>query len=87
LSERLIRKILEFREQHGRMTFHEVLFASIAAENGMSTLNWQKDIRFKHLVANFRYRPIIRHPVQGVCHPVKDLELVNLPCEAPPQSS
>jgi|GEM_PF-1790790 len=83
LSERLIRKILEFREHHGRMTFHEVLFASIAAENGMSTLNWRKDIRFKHLVANFRYRPIINHPVQGVCHPVKDLKLVELLCEAP----
>ena len=83
LSENLIQKILKFREHHGRMTFHEVLFASVAEENGMVTLDWKEDFRFKHLVANFKYRPIIVSPVQGVCHPVKDLKLVNLLCEAP----
>ena len=83
LSEKLVRHVLEFREEHGRMTFHEVLFASLADEGGMSILDWQKESELKHLVANFRYRPVIRFPIQGVCHPVKDLELVNLLCEAP----
>jgi len=65
------------------MTFYEVLFASLAYEGGMLILDWQKESEFKHLGANFGYRPVIRFPVQGVCYPVKDLELASLLCEAP----
>ncbi len=40
VSARLVRKALELRERHGRFTFHEVLFATLAKNGGMACLDW-----------------------------------------------
>ena len=83
LSGRLVRAILDFREARGRFTFHEVLFASVAKAHGMRCFDWGKDAELKYDVAHFRYRPVIESALPGIVHPVKDLDLVNLLCEAP----
>lgn len=83
LSGRLVREILDFREARRRFTFHEVFFASVAKAHGMRCFDWGKDAELKYDVAHFRYRPVIESALPGIVHPVKDLGLVNLLCEAP----
>ncbi len=72
VSGRLIRAALEFRERHGKFTFHEVLFASLALEAGLAWLNWSRDETISHLFSRFRYRPEVRPIKRGISHPVKD---------------
>ena len=72
LSGRLVREVLAFRERHGRFAFHEVLFASLARNSGMSWQNWSRDVTTRHLLPTFRYRPEVRPIERGINHPVKD---------------
>lgn len=80
LSRKLVCAVLEFQKQHERLTFHEVLFASLVEELGMSWLDWQQDERTKSLVSQFRYRPEVEVVRRGVCHPVKKKELHEAIC-------
>ncbi len=81
-SAGLVRRALDFRREHGRFTFHEVLFPSLAARNGMKTLDWNGDEAFRDLFPAFRYRPVLSQPHRGICHPVKDLVIHEAICRA-----
>jgi predicted O-methyltransferase YrrM len=88
VSARLVRRALELRERHGRFTFHEVLFASLAKENGMACLDWNARPEFKRLFPAFRFRPPLDHSVPGISHPVKDAAVHAAVCglpEGPPE--
>jgi hypothetical protein len=84
LSGRLIRAVLACREKHGRCTFHEVMFPSVAREHGMSWRSWCQEPGLRDLVASFRYRPEVRNVFHGVSHPVKDPEVHEAICCLPP---
>lgn len=84
LSGRLVREVLNFRERHGKFTFHEVLFASVARAGGMRWLDWGGHAAFKHLFDTFRYRPELTAVRSGICHPLKDAALHEAVCAAPP---
>lgn len=73
LSARLVRTALDFREKHGRFTFHEVLFPSLARQNGMTWLDWTRKPDFQRMFGTFRYRPEVSQIAQGISHPVKNL--------------
>ncbi len=75
VSARLISATLDFRERHGCFIFHEVLFASLASQLGMSAMDWRSSPSTRNLFGEFRYRPEISEVVQGICHPVKDQRL------------
>lgn len=72
MSARLIRAALEFRQEHGQFTFHEVLFPSLAALHGMDFLDWHAEPGFRHLFRNFRFRPSVEFVKPGISHPVKN---------------
>lgn len=84
LSGRLIRAVLDFQKRHQRFTFHEVLFASLAQEKGMSWLDWRKEGATKDLVTEFLYRPDVARIHRGVSHPVKDPDLHRAICTQTP---
>ena len=84
LSGRLIRAVLACCEKHGRCTFHEVMFPSVAREHGMSWRSWSQEPGLRDLVSEFRYRPEVRRVLHGVSHPVKDLEVHEAICSLPP---
>lgn len=71
VSSRLLDKAMEFGRNHGRLAFHEILFASLAANHGMKLLDWSLNPNSRALFGEFRYRPALEGPVPGVCHPVK----------------
>lgn len=75
LSPRLIMAVLEFRRQHGRFCFLEVIFASLVREHGMSFFDWKKDELLESITTEFRYRPNVTSFERGLCHPVKNEEL------------
>ncbi len=83
LSGRLLRAVLDFQKRHQRFTFHEVLFASLAHEHGMTWLDWRKDPATKALVEDFLYRPDVNRVHRGVSHPVKDPLLHHAICSLP----
>jgi hypothetical protein len=79
-SARLIRAALEFREQHGRFAFHEILFPTLANELGMRLLDWNRSPDFRRLLTWFCFRPEVDQPVAGICHPVKQEAVHGLIC-------
>lgn len=80
VSARLIFAALDFRERHGCFIFHEVLFASLASQLGMSALDWQSSPPTRALFGKFRYRPEVSEVARGICHPVKDQQIHRLIC-------
>lgn len=84
LSGRLLRAVLAFREKHGRCTFHEVMFPSVARESGMSWKSWCREAAFKNLLGDFRFRPSVAGVFHGVSHPVKDAAVHQAICSLPP---
>ncbi len=83
LSSRLIRKALDFRAQHGRFTFHEVLFPSVALEHSMSLFCWEDHPSLKPLLHSFQYRPLVSSISRGISHPVKDSSTLSAICDLP----
>jgi len=83
LSSKLLRVVLDFQMQQQRFTFHEVLFASLAHEHGMTTLDWRKVPSIANMLEDFRYRPYVSRLQRGVLHPVKDQNLHHAICGQP----
>ncbi len=75
VSAKLIRSALELRKCHGRFTFHEALFASLAKSGRMACLDWKAQPEFKRLFPAFRFRPPVTEVIPGISHPVKDAEV------------
>ncbi len=71
ISARLIDSALEFRRVNGRFAFHEVLFASLAANHGMKVVDWFVEPGFRRLFGTYRFRPAVDSVVSGISHPVK----------------
>lgn len=84
LSARLVRAVLDFHQTHGKLIFHEVLFASLAKQLGMKTLSWDRSAEFRYLLGSFRYRPEVTSCSQGISHPVKDPDIHASICALPP---
>lgn len=84
LSGRLVRAVLDFQKRHGRLIFHEVLFASIARQQGMKCLSWDRSAEFRYLLGSFRYRPEVTKCSHGISHPVKDPDIHASICALPP---
>ncbi len=80
LSGRLVRAVLDCREQNGRCTFHEVMFPSVAREQGMSWLSWCREAALKRHFGEFHYRPAVTSVGFGVSHPVKEPEVHRAVC-------
>ena len=87
LSGRLVRAVLDFQKRHQRLTFHEVLFASLAKDHGMTLLDWRRDETMKSFVADFHYRPDVESAHRGISHPVKDKDLHEAICRIPSLAS
>ena len=66
----------EFRRQHGRFCFLEVLFSLLVWEHGLSHFNWKKDALIAGGTTEFWYRPELVEYEEGICHSVKN-ELVH----------
>lgn len=84
LSGRLARAILECRAKHGRCTFHEVMFPSVAREQGMSWRSWNGTPHLKRHLGAFRFRPSVDFAGYGISHPVKDEAVHETICALPP---
>lgn len=78
LSARLVREVLALRKNKEQFTFHEILFASLAFQEGMSVIDWLEDDEFRSLIGTFNWRPEIRRAELSICHPVKDAYLHTL---------
>ena len=78
MSSELVRDILSFREEKGRFTFLESLFASVAFVQGKSILDWQRLPETKYLFGTFHWRPEIDSLRLGISHPIKNPELHTL---------
>lgn len=85
LGSRLVSEVLEFRKQFGNFIFHEVLFASLAAEFGFSHLDWLKNELTAPLFKSYRFRPELTAAAGGICHPVKDDRIHQAICEGIPE--
>lgn len=72
VSARLVLAVLEFRRQHGRFCFLEMIFASLVREHGLSYFDWKEDALLASTTEEFRYRPEVQCAGAGICHPVKD---------------
>jgi hypothetical protein len=75
LSNRLINKILDYKNTHNQFNFHEILFASLCLENDLSYINYIENNILNKYIGSFRYYPImvesdISDPL--IYHPVKD---------------
>jgi len=76
LSNRLIKSILDFQQQHNTFAFHEILFPTIAQQNNFSIFLFKNLPNYRQYFACFRHRPVIsknkilKHLIN---HPVKDL--------------
>lgn len=75
LSNKLISKILDYKNTHNTFNFHEILFASLCLENNLSYINYIDDPILKKYIGQFSYTPILT--VEDInddliYHPVKE---------------
>ena len=80
ISARLIGSALEFRRVNGRFAFHEVLFASLAANHGMKVLDWFLEPGFRRLFGTYQFRPAVDSVAPGISHPVKESSIHEAIC-------
>jgi hypothetical protein len=74
LSNKIILLIIDYHKKNKTLLFHEVLFASLAFDNNLKTLDLTKIEEYKNLFGIFRYRPIINAKNindNKIYHPVK----------------
>lgn len=71
----LIELALNFQRKHGHLTFHEILFPTLAMEASMNYLDWLEHEDFNELMPVFTFRPLLEGTLFGVCHPVKDYKI------------
>ena len=76
-SNRLINKIMEFKNNHNKLIFHEILLYSLAKQNNFSVLNYKSkdvfnsayDIRKKKSIKEIYDEALnlylIKHPIKG----------------------
>jgi hypothetical protein len=75
LSNRLINKILDYKNTHNKFNFHEILFASLCLENNLSYVNYIDDPILKKYIGKFSYAPILTMENINddlIYHPVKE---------------
>ncbi|MBB5353714.1 putative O-methyltransferase YrrM [Haloferula luteola] len=84
LRPELVREVLQFRKDRGRMLLHEILFASLAKRSGMLCLDWKEHPRTAPHLGAFRFRPEVDRWMRGISHPVKDGEVHRAICERGP---
>ncbi|MGV3525462.1 MAG: hypothetical protein ACO1RX_14625 [Candidatus Sericytochromatia bacterium] len=75
LSPALIRQIVAVQAERQRLTFHELLFASVAMQGGLQVLAWDRQPHLATCFGHFCWRPELTQCVPGISHPVKDAAL------------
>lgn len=83
VSARLIECVLDFQKAHGKLTFHEILFASLALENRMLCLDWSQSAQCRRLFGAFRPAPEVDVCGPGISHPVKSPCIHTAICSQP----
>lgn len=74
LSKKLLILVIDYFKKNKKLLFHEVLFASIAYDHKLKTLNFNLIDEYKKIFGVFRYRPIIHAKNikdNRIYHPVK----------------
>lgn len=72
LSNRLLRAVLQFRQLHRGFAFQEILYASLSAQLGYTSFDWERHPRASRLFGTYHYRPPVEpDQTHGIRHPVK----------------
>ncbi|WP_265593911.1 hypothetical protein [Haloferula sp. BvORR071] len=71
-SARLVRAALEFREKNGHFACHEILFPSIAMNQGMRCFDWNVSMQRNRLFGSLSLQLSGNSSPGAICYPVKD---------------
>lgn len=74
LSKKILLLVIDYYKKNQKLLFHEVLFASIAYEHKLETLDFNLIDKYNNLFGTFEYRPIIdikNIKDNKIYHPVK----------------
>ena len=75
LSKKLVKKIIQYRDNNQKFNFHEVLIASLCLEYDLTYINYIEDEALKKYIGNINYTPILlTKDIKDalIHHPVKD---------------
>jgi hypothetical protein len=74
LSKKMLELVMVFLKDNKKLIFHEVLFASLAYEHELQTLNLNEIDQYNNIFGTFQYRPLINIKDisdDKIYHPVK----------------
>ena len=75
LSRSLVEKIKDYHAKHNTLIFHEVMFATLVADNNLVGESWSKLDNLTKFFGTFHYRPVIDVNTitdNKIYHPVKN---------------
>lgn len=74
LSSKLVKKIIEYKNNYQKFYFHEILIASLCLEYNFSHMSYMENEDLKKYIGHIRYNPILEiKEIQDdlIYHPVK----------------
>lgn len=74
LSKNLVNHIMDYKNQYGTFNFHEIIFASLCVEHGLSYTEYMHNNRLNQYIESITFNPILTFDNlhnHKIYHPVK----------------